>query len=61
MTTIMIMDTMLPNTKFVQNLNILLFSVNKSEKTDFLNHFYKHCMHGKLSLNRLSVLLGLSA
>ena len=25
-----------------------IFSVNKSEKTDFLNHFYKHCMHGKL-------------
>ena len=26
----------------------MLASVNKSEKTDFLNHFYKHCMHGKL-------------
>ena len=25
----------------------MLASVNKSEKTDFLNHFYKHCMHGK--------------
>lgn len=24
----------------------MLASVNKSEKTDFLNHFYKHCMHG---------------
>jgi len=23
----------------------MLASVNKSEKTDFLNHFYKHCMH----------------
>ena len=22
--------------------------MNKSEKTDFLNHFYKHCMHGKI-------------
>ena len=46
MTTIMMMDTMLPDTKFIQNFNIFLFSVNKSEKTDFLNHFYKHCMHG---------------
>ena len=30
----------------------MLASVNKSEKTDFLNHFYKHCMHvfiGKLA------------
>ena len=27
----------------------MLASVNKSEKTDFLNHFYKHCMHGKIS------------
>ena len=61
MTTIMMMDTMLPDTKFIQNFNIFLFSVNKSEKTDFLNHFYKHCMHGKIFLNRLSVLLGLSA
>ena len=26
----------------------MLASVNKSEKTDFLNHFYKHCMHGEL-------------
>ena len=26
-----------------------IFSVNKSEKTDFLNHFYKHCMHGKIA------------
>ena len=26
----------------------MLASVNKSEKTDFLNHFYKHCMHGKI-------------
>ena len=25
----------------------MLASVNKSEKTDFLNHFYKHCMHGE--------------
>ena len=25
----------------------MLASVNKSEKTDFLNHFYKHCMHGR--------------
>ena len=23
----------------------MLASVNKSEKTDFLNYFYKHCMH----------------
>ena len=23
----------------------MLASVNKSEKTDFLNHFYKHCVH----------------
>jgi protein phosphatase-4 regulatory subunit 3 len=23
----------------------MLASVNKSEKTDFLNFFYKHCMH----------------
>ena len=62
MTTIMMMmSTMLLDTKFIQNLNILLFSVNKSEKTDFLNHFYKHCMHGKFFLNCLSVLLGLSA
>ena len=28
-------------------LSLSIFSVNKSEKTDFLNHFYKHCMHGK--------------
>ena len=27
----------------------MLASVNKSEKTDFLNHFYKHCMHGKIN------------
>lgn len=30
----------------------MLASVNKSEKTDFLNYFYKHCMHvfiGKLN------------
>ena len=47
----MMMSTML---LFIQNLNILLFSVNKSEKTDFLNHFYKHCMHGKFFLNCLS-------
>ena len=32
----------------------MLASVNKSEKTDFLNHFYKHCMHGKFFLNCLS-------
>ena len=57
MTTIMMMDTMLPDTKFIQNFNIFLFSVNKSEKTDFLNHFYKHCMHGRFFLNRLSVLM----
>ena len=29
-------------------LSMSIFSVNKSEKTDFLNHFYKHCMHGKI-------------
>ena len=23
----------------------MLASANKSEKTDFLNYFYKHCMH----------------
>ena len=31
----------------------MLASVNKSEKTDFLNYFYKHCMHvfiGKMIL-----------
>ena len=60
MTTIlMIMGNMLPNPEFNQHAYLLLFSVNKSEKTDFLNHFYKHCMHGKFFLNRLSVLLGL--
>ena len=30
-------------------LSMSIFSVNKSEKTDFLNHFYKHCMHGKIA------------
>ena len=39
----------------------MLASPKQSEKTDFLNFFYKHCMHGKIFLNRLSVLLGLSA
>ena len=62
MTTIMMMmSTMLLYPEFIQHFYLLLFSVNKSEKTDFLNHFYKHCMHGKIFLNRLSVLLGLSA
>ncbi len=27
----------------------MLTSVNKSEKTDFLNYFYKHCMHVLIS------------
>ena len=31
----------------------MLASVNKSEKTDFLNHFYKHCMHGELKRYQL--------
>ena len=30
----------------------MLASVNKSEKTDFLNHFYKHCMHGEADIRR---------
>ena len=58
MTTIMMM---LHNPEFIQYFYLLLFSVNKSEKTDFLNHFYKHCMHGKFFLNCLSDLLGLLA
>ena len=33
----------------------MLASVNKSEKTDFLNHFYKHCMHGKISSKMIRV------
>ena len=46
-----------PDEKAVQLMGIIrtlldpenmLASVNKSEKTDFLNHFYKHCMHGEL-------------
>ena len=60
-TILMIMGTMLPIPEFVQYFYLLLFSVNKSEKTDFLNHFYKHCMHGKFFLNSLPVLLRLSA
>ena len=34
--------------QYGKELNMFVFSVNKSEKTDFLNHFYKHCMHGKI-------------
>ena len=30
----------------------MLASVNKSEKTDFLNHFYKHCMHGSKKIHQ---------
>ena len=29
----------------------MLTSVNKSEKTDFLNYFYKHCMHVLIGMN----------
>ena len=38
----------------------MLTSVNKSEKTDFLNFFYKHCMHfliGKYLLHRRATAL----
>jgi protein phosphatase-4 regulatory subunit 3 len=31
----------------------MLTSVNKSEKTDFLNYFYKHCMHVLISKLKL--------
>ncbi len=31
----------------------MLASVNKSEKTDFLNYFYKHCMHVFIGKNYL--------
>ena len=36
-------------------LSMSIFSVNKSEKTDFLNHFYKHCMHGKIDNHLIKV------
>ena len=38
----------------------MMASVNKSEKTDFLTHFYKHCMHGKEILSSTASKLSMS-
>jgi len=38
----------------------MLTNVNKSEKTDFLNYFYKHCMHVFIGKPRFYVCSGFS-